>query len=140
MDADSRMAPDLAARVVRRGRRGYPAGSIRIIADSHDPLDRAFFGLLEFGKDLFKLQAQMFYCSRELFTRLGGFAEGLWTKDGDNKWKIAITGTQRDGKKVSGTNLFTKVDDDHFSFKIVDMKVDGKSVPDTQLVKMKRVR
>ncbi len=77
LDADSRMAPDLAERVVAWGRKGYPAGSIRIVADSQDYLDRAFFGLMEFGKNLFKLQAQMFYCARELFTGMGGFAVGL---------------------------------------------------------------
>jgi uncharacterized protein (TIGR02246 family) len=70
----------------------------------------------------------------------GGFAEGVWNKDGDNKWKITVNGTQRDGKKVTGTNLFTKVDDDHFSFKLVDIKVDGKSVSDSPAVKMKRAK
>lgn len=77
LDADSRMAPDLAERIIRRGRSGYPAGSIRIIADSRDLLDRAFFGLMEFGKDLFKLHAQMLYCARALFERVGGFGVDL---------------------------------------------------------------
>ena len=30
----------------------------------------------------------------------GGFSEGVWTPDGDNKWKVAITGQKRDGSKV----------------------------------------
>jgi glycosyltransferase involved in cell wall biosynthesis len=77
MDADSRMAPDLAARVVHWGRAGYQAGSIRIKADSNDLLDRAFFGLMEFGKGLFTVHAQMFFCERALFTRLNGFGEEL---------------------------------------------------------------
>lgn len=77
MDADSRMAPDLVERVVERGRSGCLAGSIRIVADSRDVLDRAFFGLIEFGKGLFNLPAQMFYCQREPFLRLGGFDESL---------------------------------------------------------------
>lgn len=77
LDADSRMAPDLAERIVQRGRDGYLAGSIRIIADSDDRLDRAFFGLMEFGKDLFTLHAQMLYCARALFLRVGGFGEEL---------------------------------------------------------------
>src|SRR5438552_9658472 len=50
LDADSRMAPHLVERVVAaRGRQGYRAGSIRVVADSQDVLDRAFFGLIEFG-------------------------------------------------------------------------------------------
>ena len=77
LDADSRMAPDLVERVVLRSRQGYPAGSIRIVADSQDILDRAFFGLIEFGKVLFGLRAQMFYCERELFLQCGGFDEHL---------------------------------------------------------------
>jgi glycosyltransferase involved in cell wall biosynthesis len=83
LDADSRMAPDLVERVMGvcntplRGRQDHPAGSIRVVADSHDILDRAFFGLIEFGKGLFRLRAQMFYCERELFMQCGGFDEHL---------------------------------------------------------------
>lgn len=77
LDADSAMAPDLVTRVIEAYRAGYPAGSIRIIADSPDLLDRAFFGLMEIGKRLFHIRAQMFYCSRELFLALGGFDERL---------------------------------------------------------------
>ena len=46
-------------------------------ADSSDLLDRAFFGLMEFGKGLFRLHAQMFYCERELFIRQNGFSVDL---------------------------------------------------------------
>ena len=77
MDADSRMAPDLAARVLGRVEAGYAAGSIRVVADSQDWLDRAFFGLMEFGKRLFSHQAQMFFCSRRLFLENQGFQEDL---------------------------------------------------------------
>jgi GT2 family glycosyltransferase len=77
LDADSRMAPDLVERVMLRSRQGYPAGSVRVVADSHDILDRAFFGLIEFGKVLFGLRAQMFYCERELFMHCGSFDEHL---------------------------------------------------------------
>ena len=77
LDADSRMAPDLVGRVMLRTRQGHPAGSVRVVADSHDILDRAFFGLIEFGKVLFGLRAQMFYCERELFIQCGGFDEHL---------------------------------------------------------------
>lgn len=77
LDADSRLAPDLVERVVYRGDSGTPAGSIRVVADSRDYLDRAFFGLIEFGKNLFKLPAQMLYCERAAFLRAGGFDESL---------------------------------------------------------------
>ncbi|MGN6809813.1 MAG: glycosyltransferase [Thermomicrobiales bacterium] len=77
LDADSRLAPDLTARVLRRVAEGYPAGCITVVADTNDWLDRGFFGLMEFGKRLFHIHAQMFYCSRDLFDRFGGFDPAL---------------------------------------------------------------
>jgi glycosyltransferase involved in cell wall biosynthesis len=73
LDADSRAAPRLVEAIVRDSGRGVPAGSIRIAADSKDPLDRAFFGLIEWGKGLFRIRAQMLYCERALFLEAGGF-------------------------------------------------------------------
>lgn len=77
LDADSRLAPDLIERVMARTRLGYPAGGIAVVADSGDWLDRGFFSVMEFGKRLFSIRAQMFYCSRALFERFGGFDERL---------------------------------------------------------------
>ena len=77
LDADSRAAPDLAERVLEWVGRGYPAGSIRIVADSSDPIDRGFFALIDWGKGLFKIHANMLYCERDLFLRSGGFAESM---------------------------------------------------------------
>jgi hypothetical protein len=57
--------------------RGYRAGSIKIVADSTDWLDRGFFGLIEWGKGLFGIHANMLYCERELFSRSGGFGEEI---------------------------------------------------------------
>jgi uncharacterized protein (TIGR02246 family) len=69
----------------------------------------------------------------------GGFAEAVWNKDGDNKYKIALHATMRDGKKASATNIFTKLDPDHFSFQLVDRKLDGRALPDEKPTKMRRV-
>ncbi len=69
----------------------------------------------------------------------GGFAETVWNKDGENKWKLSINATQRDGTKVVATNILKKIDENHFSFQFVDRKVDGKELPDDKEVKMKRV-
>jgi uncharacterized protein (TIGR02246 family) len=70
----------------------------------------------------------------------GGFAEGVWTPDGDNKWKIAVVATSRDGGKITATNVFTKIDADHFSFQFIDRTRDGKPLPDDKAIKMKRVK
>jgi uncharacterized protein (TIGR02246 family) len=70
----------------------------------------------------------------------GGFAEGVWNKDGDGRYKIAVKATMRDGKKATATNIFTKIDPDHFSFQLVDRKMDGKALPDDKPTTMRRVR
>ncbi len=75
MDADSVASPTLVREVVTHGEQGYPAGSIRVVADSDDLLDQSFFSLMEFGKRLFGIRAQMFYCRADLFFALGGFQE-----------------------------------------------------------------
>jgi uncharacterized protein (TIGR02246 family) len=69
----------------------------------------------------------------------GGFAEGVWNKDGD-RYKISVRATLRDGKKASATNVFTKIDPDHYSFQLVDRMVDGKPLPDDKPMRMRRVR
>ena len=77
MDADSRATANLVESVVARSRSGSRAGSIRVVADSRDLLDRAFFGLMEWGKQLFQIRAQMFFCERDLFLAAGGLSEVL---------------------------------------------------------------
>ncbi|MBV9282324.1 MAG: glycosyltransferase [Chloroflexi bacterium] len=77
LDADSWMEPSLLADVAARYRGGSPAGSIRVVADSTDPLERLFFGLTELGKVLFGIRAQMLFCERSLFLALGGFRPEL---------------------------------------------------------------
>lgn len=77
LDADCRAAPDLAERVLARARAGWPAGSIRVVADSPDPLERGFFRLMEFGKRHLGIRAQLFYCRRDAFAAAGGFREDL---------------------------------------------------------------
>jgi glycosyltransferase involved in cell wall biosynthesis len=97
LDADSRLAPDLIERVVRRGQDKCEAASIRIVADGQDLLDRAFFALLELGPRWFGLRAQMFYCGRELFWRVGGFDETLLlAEDSDFLARLARNGVAVD--------------------------------------------
>lgn len=77
LDADSRMTPSLISDIAAHRDAGYPAGSIRIVADSTDRLERGFFAILELGKVLFGIRAQMLYCDRLLFLSLGGFRPEL---------------------------------------------------------------
>jgi glycosyltransferase involved in cell wall biosynthesis len=73
LDADSWMDPDLVGEVAAAWSAGHPAGSIRIVADSRNPVDRGFFALMEVGKVLFGIRSQMLYCDAELFRVVGGF-------------------------------------------------------------------
>jgi glycosyltransferase involved in cell wall biosynthesis len=77
LDADSRMAPDLVERIIAAYEAGHRAGSVRITADDGDLLDRGFYGLIEFGKGLFGIHANMLYCDRAAFEAVGGFDESL---------------------------------------------------------------
>jgi glycosyltransferase involved in cell wall biosynthesis len=77
LDADSRMTRGLLARIAARAAEGERGASIRVVADSRDTLDRAFFGLMDWGKRLFGIRANMFWMERGLFERLGGFDERL---------------------------------------------------------------
>ena len=72
LDADSRMRRDLAREILAMEARGLPAGTLRIDADSHDTLDRAFFRMLELGKRRGS-KGMMFFCARTEFLALGGF-------------------------------------------------------------------
>lgn len=77
MDADSRMSRGLLARIVARAAAGERAASIRVIADGRDPIDHAFFWVLENGKRLLRIRANLFWCERALFEQLGGFDQRL---------------------------------------------------------------
>ncbi len=77
LDADSRMAPDLLEQIVRHSADGAPAGSVWMIADSADLIDRGFFSIIELGKRLFAIRANMLYCRRDIFLEAGGFDERL---------------------------------------------------------------
>jgi glycosyltransferase involved in cell wall biosynthesis len=77
LDADSRMDPRLASDVAHARTAGLLAGSIKVYADSSDPVDRGFFALMEFGKVWFGVRGQMLYCDRELFFTVGGFRPDL---------------------------------------------------------------
>lgn len=77
LDADSRMSPGLVAAVAARADAGERVASIRVVSDGPDPIDHAFFWVIEHGKRLVGTRANMFWCERALFESLGGFDEAL---------------------------------------------------------------
>jgi glycosyltransferase involved in cell wall biosynthesis len=77
MDADSEMSPGLLAAIAKRVEAGERAASIRLRPDGNDPIDRALFWILEYGKRLTRVRANMLWCERTLFEQLHGFDERL---------------------------------------------------------------
>ena len=77
LDADSYMDPTLAQRVYDRYSKGYEMGIVRIRADSEDGMANLYFDFIHWGKRLVHVTANMGYCCRELFQRLGGFGTNL---------------------------------------------------------------
>lgn len=72
-----------------------------------------------------------------IFDSDGGFGTGTWTKKGDS-WEVALDYTLSDGKKATGTNVYTKVDNDHYNYSSINRKVDGKAIPDLEPVSIAR--
>ncbi len=73
LDADSQMSENLTEVVNSYYERGFPAGIIKLIADTPDLWGRFFFDLIDFGKRVFRIKAQMGYCSKKIFWEAGGF-------------------------------------------------------------------
>ena len=54
-----------------------------------------------------------------VFDSEGGFAEGVWTRNG-NQWIVKMTGTRRDGSAASSTNVTTQVTKDRMTWQSRD--------------------
>ncbi|MEN6449625.1 MAG: SgcJ/EcaC family oxidoreductase [Thermoguttaceae bacterium] len=64
-----------------------------------------------------------------VFDSEGGFAEGVWTREGDT-WLAKLAGVTRDGKRASGTRKMTMVSRDRFIVQSVDRTVGDEKRPD----------
>ncbi len=69
----------------------------------------------------------------------GGTDLSTWTRNG-GAWNIKTDSVLANGSKVSSTSVITPVDKDTITWQMKDQKVNGKEIPDTQEVKMKRVK
>jgi cellulose synthase/poly-beta-1,6-N-acetylglucosamine synthase-like glycosyltransferase len=106
LDADSRMAPDLVERIIAAYTAGYRAGSVTIAADDGDILDRGFYELIEFGKRLFGIHANMLYCDRAAFESVGGFDESLYqAEDRDLLVRLARAGLRL--RRITESVIYT---------------------------------
>ncbi len=77
LDADSRLSPTMVATVLAHLHRGEGAVSLRVVADSSDPLDRAFFFLATWLKERARIPTQLCAVRQDVFWAAGGFDERL---------------------------------------------------------------
>jgi uncharacterized protein (TIGR02246 family) len=64
-----------------------------------------------------------------VFDSEGGFAEGDWSRVGD-QWQIKLVGVTRDGKPCSVTETLTVLDQHRMTMQSLDRVVDNKKSPD----------
>lgn len=72
-----------------------------------------------------------------VFDSEGGFAQGVYTRDG-NRWIIKMTGVTRDGKPASSTNIITRAGRDRMTWQSRDRTVGGE--PQADIVEVAVVR
>jgi hypothetical protein len=66
------------------------------------------------------------------FDSRGGFAEGFWTREG-NQWVAETAGVTPDGRNGSGHNVWKFVDNDTIVFHAKDRQVDGDPLADVEV-------
>jgi uncharacterized protein (TIGR02246 family) len=71
------------------------------------------------------------------FDSAGGFAEGVWTRDGD-QWTVKSTGITPDGKPASATNVVTRTAKDRMTLRSRDRVVGGEKTPDIEEIPIVR--
>jgi len=72
-----------------------------------------------------------------VFDSEGGFADGLWARDGD-QWIVKLNGVRRDGKVASATNVYLRVSKDRAVFESRDRIVGGEAMPDSGAIPIVR--
>jgi uncharacterized protein (TIGR02246 family) len=66
-----------------------------------------------------------------VFDSDGGFSQGLWSRSGDNQWRIVSTGTTRDGDTATAVNIVTREHPDTMRWQSIERTLGGESLPDT---------
>lgn len=72
-----------------------------------------------------------------VFDSEGGFAEGIYSHDG-NQWIVKLSGVTRDGKLASSTNTTTIISKDRLIWQSRDRMVGGEAQADTEEVMVVR--
>jgi len=69
----------------------------------------------------------------------GGVGEGNWSLDGDH-WLVDASGTLRDGRTLTETNVLRRVDADTFTWQSIERRLQDETIDDLAPVKVTRVK
>jgi uncharacterized protein (TIGR02246 family) len=72
-----------------------------------------------------------------VFDSAGGFAEGVWTRNG-NQWIVKMAGVTHDGKPASATNVLTRVAKGRMTWQSRDRVVGGETRPNVEEITIVR--
>ena len=75
-----------------------------------------------------------------MFGTDGGHGRGWWSRHDDHQWLIESEGVSAEGEIVTTTNIITMLDNDSFRWQSTNRSVEGVSLPDTDSVRVNRVR
>jgi uncharacterized protein (TIGR02246 family) len=71
------------------------------------------------------------------FDSEGGFAEGIWSRDG-NRWTVRAKTTLADGRQGTATNVFRYIDEDRFGWQCLAREIEGELMPNIDEVEVIR--
>lgn len=72
-----------------------------------------------------------------VFDSLGGFAQGVWSRDG-RRWTVRTTGVLITGEKTSAINTYTYLDENAFTFSSIGREINGEPQPNIEEIKVVR--
>ena len=72
-----------------------------------------------------------------IFSMLGGYGTGEWSKDGD-KWILSYSGATADGTAYEGTSVMVSLDHDTHTWQIRETKTNNEPTHGTPLVTFRR--
>ena len=74
-----------------------------------------------------------------MFDVEGGNGQCLWIRDG-NRWLLDSVGELPDGTDTAAVNVLTRINDDEFVWRSIDRALGSTDLPDTDPVKLTRVK
>ncbi len=72
-----------------------------------------------------------------IFDSLGGFEEGVWSRDG-SRWTVRTKGVLITGEKTSAINTYTYLDENTFTFSSIGREINGEPQPNIEEIRVVR--